>query len=222
MNNKNLIRFILFLFLSICPVAGFSQANADKLFNAGQELQKVETVKSQKEAIQKYEAAKVLYATDAKKQLCDNQIAMCNNTIKRLSKKTTKKEDSADPKPSKDSESAAPQIEKRDPVAEISLSQTRLDFKYKPKDNYKPSVEVKCNYPDWSVASKPEWIKVYTSENSISIEVDINEGEEDRSGIIRIVCDEATAELIINQDKAKFASKVVDGGKDLFKKKKNK
>lgn len=218
MNSKKLIRILLLVLIAICPVWGFAQTNADKLFNEGQQLQKVETVKSQNAAIKKYQQAKVLYSTEAKKEQCDNQVAICRNTIKRLRKESeTKAEEPATA--SEPKSDAAQASKKREPAAQLSLSQTRLDFSYKPKDGYKPSVDVTCNYQDWSVASKPEWITVYTSESSISVEVAENDTDEDRSGIIKIVCDDASAELIVNQDKAKTASKIIN---KVFRRKKNK
>lgn len=221
MNSRRALRLFVLILISIWPVFGFAQSNADKLFNEGQQLQKVETVKSQNAAIKKYQQAKVLYTTETKKEQCDNQISICKNTIRRLRKESAKPdeptaEDSVEP-------TVMPKPQKRDPAVQLSLSQTRLDFTYKPKDNFKPTIDVICNYNDWSIESKPDWIKVYTSDASISVEAEQNESEEDRSGIIKIVCDEASADLIINQDKANKANKMLDDAKgaitNVFKRK---
>lgn len=74
----------------ICVMLGFAgttvaQSSGDKLYSQGLELQKKQTVQSQKSAIAKFQSAKKLYDSAAKKKLCDDAIAVSNNIIKSIS-----------------------------------------------------------------------------------------------------------------------------------------
>ena len=64
----------------------FAQSNGDKLFMEGQALQQKQTIVSQRQAIKKFEAAKVVYTSADKKKMCDNQITICNKNISYLRK----------------------------------------------------------------------------------------------------------------------------------------
>ena len=87
------MRFILKLLMvvvfSLCAMGSYAQSIGDKLFAQGQKLQMVQTVKSQNLAISKFIAAQKAYDSSAKKNMCDNQIAICRNNIKTLSQKQT-------------------------------------------------------------------------------------------------------------------------------------
>lgn len=76
--------------LVVCVLIGFSspiiaQTSGDKLYSQGLELQKKQTVQSQKAAITKFQSAKKLYDSAAKKKQCDDAITVSNNIIKNLS-----------------------------------------------------------------------------------------------------------------------------------------
>ncbi len=74
----------------VCVMLGLAgttvaQSSGDKLYSQGLELQKKQTVQSQKSAIAKFQSAKKLYDSAAKKKLCDDAIAVSNNIIKSIS-----------------------------------------------------------------------------------------------------------------------------------------
>lgn len=209
---KKVSLLLLALFMTVMMMA---QSNGDKLFLEGQKLQKSLTVASQNLAIKKFRAAKVVYTTAAKKEMCDNQITICQNNIRSLRKKTSvAKPVDETPKTEQDT------IEVVKPVkVELSLSETRLDFKCNPKEGATQSVKVICNYEDWKIAAKPEWLEVYTSKDKISIEVQENKDEDARSGIVTVQCHDADVNLIVNQNGVKVVDKIMGGFKGLFKKK---
>lgn len=215
--NK-LLKLMAFTLMLCSSVVAMAQASTgDKLFLEGQTLQKTLTLASQNSAIKKFQAAKAVYTTADKKKMCDNQIAICNSNIKSLSTKkpaTTRKK--AEPEPEPEPE---PVVTKRTDV-KLSLSDTRLDFKYKPKAGATQSVEVNCNYDDWFVASKPDWVEVYKASSKINVEVQENKDENERSGIVVLKCEDTEVSLIINQERPKAGDKIMGGVKDLFKKKK--
>ena len=198
---RNILTIIL-LFLSTVLMAQASRG--DQLYAEGLTLQKVQTVSSQKSAIQKFKQAKVAYSNVEKKRLCDIQISVCNKSIKRLQYKPKNQ--------------VKPVIEVIDTAQTIvdtvkvevllSVSETRLDFKAQAKEN--KTVKVSCNYGEWEISSKPEWLKVYVAPGEFSAIPEENEGD-DRSGIIDITCQDKTVRVIVNQSKLK-------GFKGFFKK----
>jgi hypothetical protein len=219
MKCNKYFRLLVVLLMACMTIGVKAQSSGDKLFLEGQNLQRVMTIPSQKAAINKFNAAKAVYTAADKKKMCDNQIAVCNNNIKSLSKPKNKDKKgdktSAEEKPKQEAPAAKPA---RTDV-KLELSDNRLDFKAKPKEGATQSVKINCNYDDWVVAEVPEWLTVYTSKDKISVEASENTTEEDRSGIVVIKCEDKEANLIVNQDKAGSLKKKLDKI-NPFKKKK--
>jgi len=201
---KRVISAIVCSLLLLFSVGAMAQSNGDKLFLEGQQMQKVMSVSSQKGAIKKFQAAKIVYTAAEKKKMCDNQIVICRENIKRLSAGKTKAKRPVTEKKEveeKKNEVKEEIVETRGDVR-LSLSSNVLDFKAKPKTGQQ-SVDVKCNYNDWKVTDHPDWVTVYRAENKISVEVTENTTYTKRSGIITIVCGKKEVNLIVNQEKKK-------------------
>lgn len=81
----NTFRLIVLVLMMSLSANSYAQSG-DKLFMDGQQLQQTMTVASQKAAIKKFQAAKVVYTTADKKKMCDNQISICNKNIASLRK----------------------------------------------------------------------------------------------------------------------------------------
>lgn len=66
----------LFVFSMMCMSTAVvnAQSACDKLFSNGVKCQQTMTVSSQKNAISYFEKAKICYDSQAKKDLCDQQI----------------------------------------------------------------------------------------------------------------------------------------------------
>ena len=210
-------RMLVFVLMLCVPAGMVAQSNGDKLFMEGQQLQQVQTIASQNAAIKKFRAAKVVYTTAEKKKICDNQIAICNNNIRAIRAKSSSGSGSQNTTQSGTTVTSKKETHKN---VELSLSETRLDFKSKPKEGATQSVEVECNYDDWEIASNPEWVTVYLSEKKFTVEAEENTGEEDRSGVIVVKCGDKEVNLVVNQDKRKNVEKVMDKVGGFFKKKK--
>lgn len=210
-------RMLVFVLMLCVPAGMVAQSNGDKLFMEGQQLQQVQTIASQNAAIKKFRAAKVVYTTAEKKKICDNQIAICNNNIRAIRAKSSSGSVSQNTTQSGTTVTSKKETHKN---VELSLSETRLDFKSKPKEGATQSVEVECNYDDWEIASNPEWVTVYLSEKKFTVEAEENTGEEDRSGVIVVKCGDKEVNLVVNQDKRKGVEKVMDKVGGFFKKKK--
>lgn len=211
------MRFILKLLMvvvfSLCAMGSYAQSIGDKLFAQGQKLQMVQTVKSQNLAISKFIAAQKAYDSSAKKNMCDNQIAICRNNIKTLSQKQTVR-NSKVRKPKNvivedDSLALAPKVE-RDPV-NLYLSVSYIEFKASGKANDKHEVVVNCNYDSWEF-SCPEWVQSAKNGNTLILIASANSTSEDRSGKLTVTCYDKTAELVIYQ-KSKFSIKSIFGSK---------
>ncbi|MBR1504344.1 MAG: BACON domain-containing protein [Prevotella sp.] len=197
-----------FACLLFCTTNLMAQSSrGDKLFLEGQNLQKTMTIASQNAAIKKFNQAKVAYSSADKKSMCDNQIGICNENIKRIKQpKPVKKEE---PKPElKDTVVEEPVVQKRTDVT-LSLSVERLDFKSNPK-GVTQSVKVECNYEDWQIANKPDWVSIYITEDrkKFSVEVEENDSDDPRSGVVVVQCEDKTVNLVINQNKRSFFKKM--------------
>ena len=211
------MRFILKLLMvvvfSLSAMGSYAQSIGDKLFAQGQKLQMVQTVKSQKQAISKFIAAQKAYDSKAKKNICDNQIAICKGNIKTLSQKQTVRK----PKVRKsknvivedDRAEMVPKIE-REPV-NLYLSVSYIEFKAAGKVSYKHEVVVNCNYNDWKL-SCPEWVHVAKNGNTLILTASANSTSEERSCKLTVTCYDKTAELVIYQ-KSKFSIKSIFGSK---------
>ena len=211
------MRFILKLLMvvvfSFSAMGSYAQSIGDILFAQGQKLQMVQTVKSQKQAISKFIAAQKAYDSKAKKNMCDNQIAICKGNIKTLSQKQTVRK----PKVRKsknvivedNSVEMVPKIE-REPV-NLYLSVSYIEFKAAGKVSDKHEVVVNCNYNDWKL-SCPEWVHVAKNGNTLILTASANSTSEERSCKLTVTCYDKTAELVIYQ-KSKFSIKSIFGSK---------
>ena len=201
---KLILKLLMVVVFSLCAMGSYAQSIGDKLFAQGQKLQMVQTVKSQNQAIRKF---------IAKKNMCDNQIAICKSNIKTLSQKqTVRKPKVRKPKNvvvEDDSVEVAPKIE-REPV-NLYLSVSYIEFKAAGKVNDKHEVVVNCNYDDWEL-SCPEWVHAAKNGNSLILTASANSTSEERSGKLTVTCYDKTAELVIYQ-KSKFSIKSIFGSK---------
>lgn len=205
------VKVVLCTLMLCFTVNAVAQSNADKLFMEGQELMKTMTIKKQQQAIDKFKAAKIAYTPAEKKQMCDNQIAICNRNIQTIRVNASKNNK---PEPQQEEKKEEPQKPKHENVV-LELSKSRLDFKAEPKDGYTQSVKVRCNYTDWTIASQPEWTTIYTASGEFSVKVENNEGD-DRSGIIKVQCGDKSVDLIVNQSRLKGIKKMVKSVKQTF------
>lgn len=199
------LRFFVIMFACIVALSSSAQTSCDKLFASGVKFQQTMTIASQNKAITYFEKAKVCYDSQSKKDLCDQQITACRNIISQLSKKSKSTNSGVTvPKEAVDtlsSNSKAPQIKEEKKDVQLSIDCTYLKFKGKGGEFKK--AKVTCNYPDWNVIEKPNWVKCSKNENEIIVEVDKNPNKEERSGSIIIECGNKTVSLTIIQEKFK-------------------
>ena len=198
------LKIIIFFIIGIMSLTANAQTSCEKLYASGVKLQQTMTVASQKKAITYFEKAKVCYDSKAKKDLCDQQIKSCRNIIAQLTKKekqpasteTTSKDDGAKSTSPKNN---TPKSSKKD--VELSIDSPYLKFKGKGGEFKK--AKVTCNYPDWRIAEKPDWVKCSRNEDEIVVEAEKNPRKEERSGSIIIECGGKSVTLTVIQEKFK-------------------
>lgn len=223
MRINRIVRLICMLVVLFCSITASAQTSGDKLFLEGQKLQQKMTVDAQTSAIKKFRAAKVVYNTTDKKTMCDNQIAICSRNITALKKpntgkgrKTIRKVGSAK-KHTKAVEEDSVAVEEPQVVnVELSLSESRLDFKSNPKEGAVQIVDITCNMDEIGISSKPDWVTVDVAKKKLFVSVQENNTTEERSGVVRVKCYDKEADLVVNQAKPSALKSL---GK-LFKKKK--
>lgn len=199
------LRLFILLLLGSLTLSVMAQNSCDKLFTNGVKLQKTMTVASQNKAISFFEKAKICYDSKAKKDLCDQQIKACRNIISQLSKKTNKVNTSITPA---DTVVANPEkgenIESKKDLPDVELSIPTTYLKFKGKGGEFKKAKVICNYSDWTIIDKPDWVTCSKNENGeIIVEAEKNKQKDERSGLITIECKGKTATLTVIQEKNK-------------------
>lgn len=226
------LKFITSLLMGMAMLltlpAKAQSSQGDKLFQEGQKLQQTMTKASQNAAIKKYAAAKTFYTAASSKAMCDNQIAICRKNIQSIGKpvikprsKPVRTHDDGNSTTEEVAQPVTPAVKKLTNVS-LALSEKRLDFKAMPKEGATQSVKVDCNYDEWEIDKKPDWVTVYVSEDKkkFSVEAQANSTGEERSGVVTIKCGDKEEDLVINQKKENTVGKVVGKIGGLFKKKK--
>lgn len=203
--NKITIRLLFVFFLCISGSIAQAQSTCDKLFSSGVKLQQTMTVSSQKKAISFFEKAKVCYDSQARKDLCDQQIKACQNIIAQINRSENLKENleqavTSDDKKVRKMETDTVRVsqERRD----INLSIDRTYLKFKGKGGEFQKTKVTCNYPDWKVTEVPSWVNYSRNENDeLVIEAERNPEKNERSATLKIECGDKSVSLTIIQEK---------------------
>jgi len=163
------------------------------------------TIASQNKAITYFEKAKVCYDSQSKKDLCDQQITACRNIIAQLSKKAkTSTPTTSVPKEDVDTLAARPKItDQKDVKNDVKLSIDCTYLKFKGKGGEFKKAKIVCNYPDWEIVEKPDWVNCSKNDGEIVVEAVKNPNKEERSGSIIIGCGDKSVTLTIIQEKFK-------------------
>ena len=182
--------------LLLCAIMSFSnpimaQNSGDRLYSQGLELQKRQTVQAQKSAIAKFQSAKKLYDSAAKKKQCDDAITVSNNIIKTIS--TNKK--------SKSSSQTVKEAELKASVLELSNEKLQLDC-----ERRSVIVNITTTEPEWSVTPISNndgmaFISVsqYTEERRFEIICSANNSTRQRSQVVEVRAGDLKKTLVIEQ-----------------------
>lgn len=177
-----------------------AQSAGDKLYNEGIKYQQTMTISSQRKAIEAFEQAQACYDSQSNKELCEQQIKTCKNTIA-LIKKNEKALAEAEEAARKAAEGAAAEpvaeeVRVRDDVT-ISFGDVVI-LEFGKKGDTK-TVTVTCNYDDWDVVSAPDWVTCLRKDNELYIVVPENPAKEERSGSVKVGCDQTVESFVVRQ-----------------------
>lgn len=144
MRFSRLITLICAFVLSVS--VAFAQSSGDKLYNQGLQLQKTMTKAAQNSAIAKFNSAKKLYDSAAKKAQCDQAIAVSRNIIASLSGNS--KVTGTGNKRNGNKDGKTETVEEVKPVLTLSNSEFNLDLNARTI-----TVTVNTNIKDWTVTA---------------------------------------------------------------------
>lgn len=133
---SNIIRTLIICLMTAFVIPAMAQTSGDKLYSQGLELQKKQTIQSQKSAIAKFQSAKKLYDSAAKKKQCDDAIAVSNNIIRTISSQKNKKDEIPVPN----------STELKTSVLELSNEKLQLDYEHR-----SVTVTITTTESEWSV-----------------------------------------------------------------------
>ncbi len=180
----------IFVTLGISSPAD-AQSSGDRLYSQGLELQKKQTVQSQKSAIAKFKSAKKLYDSATKKKQCDDAIAVSNNIIKTISTNKNTRGNSQNVKTA----------ELKTSVLELSNEKLQLDC-----ERRSVTVSLTTTEAEWSITpitndDGEAFISVnqHKDEKSFEIVCSANNSTRQRSQTIEVRAGELKKILIVEQ-----------------------
>ena len=206
--NRKISILIVALLCALLPTGrAAAQTSCDQLFAKGVKFQQTMTIASQNNAIAQFQKAKACYDSQAKKNLCDQQIKACRNIIAQL--RSSRKKPVQEPARRQSPQHAPADTTARDTARSndrkvtLTLSVNYLKFKGKGGDFKK--VKVNCNRTDWKVVDAPKWVSYSRNDDGeLVIEVEKNPStKEERSASLKVQCGNAFAVLTIIQEKYK-------------------
>lgn len=191
------IFYNMFRLLVLCVMIGFTapviaQTSGDKLYSQGLELQKVQSVQSQKSAIAKFQSAKKLYDSVAKRKQCDDAIVVSNNIIKTINANKGQRTSSKNTKVS----------ELKTSVLELSNEKLQLDC-----DRRSVTVSITTTESEWSITPIANndgeafvSINQYPEERRFEIVCSANNSTRQRNQTIEVRAGELKKVLIVEQN----------------------
>lgn len=191
--------FTLLCAVVLSATVAFAQSSGDKLYNQGLQLQKTMTVAAQRSAIAKFQSAKKLYDSAAKKSQCDQAISVSNNIIANLSSGNSGK--SVSPRTNnKEKQEKAKEPEKPQPYLNVTNSEFNIDLERKQLE-----VGVNTNIDGWSVRTIPcedgsSFINVEKKGTTgIYLQIPENTTTMSRTQKVLVTADDFTREITVTQ-----------------------
>lgn len=204
----NRILALLIMCMSIAMSAQ-AQSACEKYYAAAVKRQQTMTIASQNQAIANFEKAMNCYDSQQKKQLCKSQIATCKNTIALIKKK----QQNANQKPTKqkvENEKLTEVKDKKKVEEKVELTASETILKFKPKGGEFVKFKVTCNYEDWKVVEKPDWISYsVNSDQEVVCEAAKNPEKGERQGMIVIECRGTRVSVAVLQSKKGLLDKIL-------------
>lgn len=191
------IRRILILIIGVLLINAVSMAQsaADKAYNDGLRFQKTMTIQAQNSAIAKFQGAKKLYDSAAKKAQCDQAISVSVSIKNSLaSGKVNKK------KVQRNNDSEEEEVKVKEKTLSLSNSEFSLENVAK-----QLTVTVDASDDNWEVSvTQPKTGSSFvtakrTGANSVSIDVERNKSYRTRTQVVNVKMDDLERTILINQ-----------------------
>lgn len=201
---KQMIKRIAGLICAIafCVFAVNAQASGDKLYNQGLALQKTMTVAAQNQAISKFQSAKKLYDSQAKKNQCDAAISVSRGIISNLKSGGNGGGGGKNTGGKGGGKQHQEKVKDSGPAPTLSLSNQRLHLG---QEAGQMDVTVTTNQKEWSVApvansDGSSFINVEkVGENSFRVTVPFNGKSSPRTQYVQVSAGTATAKFEVSQ-----------------------
>ena len=188
---KNYIKLIFICVIVVVARPAYAQSSGDRLYSQGLELQKKQTIQSQKSAIAKFQSAKKLYDSAVKKKQCDDAIAVSNSIIKTIS--TSKN--------SRGNSQSAKTAELKTSVLELSNEKLQLDC-----ERRTVTVSLTTTEAEWSVTPITNddggafvSVNQHRDEKNFEIVCSANNSTRQRSQSVEVGAGELKKVLIVEQ-----------------------
>ncbi len=203
---KNFVKRIITIVcaMMLCVVAANAQSSGDKLYNQGLALQKTMTKSAQNQAISKFQSAKKLYDSAAKKKQCDDAIAVSRGIISSLGSGGGKGDRGSGGGSSKNSGGSKQKIEKQETREAATLTLSNKVF-HPGQQASEMEVSVTTNQKEWSVAPIADrdgksFVAVTKVDDHIfKISVPFNPGADARTQYVQVTAGSAKEKVEVTQ-----------------------
>lgn len=204
----NRILFLVVMSMCVAMLAN-AQSACEKYYTKAVKCQQTMTISSQNQAIANFKKAMNCYDSQQKKQLCKAQIATCKNTIAIIKKKQHNNNQKTSEDKVEDEKLTEVKDKKQKKKEKVELSVSETILKFKPKGGEFAKFKVTCNYEDWKVVEKPEWISYsINSDKEVVCEASKNPEKGERQGMIVVECKGTRVSVAVLQSKKGLLDKI--------------
>lgn len=208
-----IIKLILTALLMLLPLLLFAD-DCRRHYDTGMRLQRTITVRAQNMAIRSFTDAMACSTDSAFRADCSRQINISRSIIGRLGGTVEEYESPAaatpevpavPTEPGETAQTAPEQPAMRPAPVNLRFNYDKDAVEFKADGKKTVTVEVVCNYVDWTVTEHPDWLEVTPTADGTAIELKAERNEGDRrEGVVVVTCGDKSVSIDVRQRKAGF------------------
>ena len=201
-----IIKLILTALLMLLPLLLFAD-DCRRHYDTGMRLQRTITVRAQNMAIRSFTDAMACSTDSAFRADCSRQINISRSIIGRLGGTVEEYESPAAATPEVPAVPTEPveQPAMRPAPVNLRFNYDKDAVEFKADGKKTVTVEVVCNYVDWTVTEHPDWLEVTPTADGTAIELKAGRNEGDRrEGVVVVTCGDKSVSIDVRQRKAGF------------------
>lgn len=221
-----IIKLILTALLMLLPLLLFAD-DCRRHYDTGMRLQRTITVRAQNMAIRSFTDAMACSTDSAFRADCSRQINISRSIIGRLGGTVEEYESPAaatpevpavptepvdtaetsveSPGTGETAQTAPEQPAMRPAPVNLRFNYDKDAVEFKADGKKTVTVEVVCNYVDWTVTEHPDWLEVTPTADGTAIELKAGRNEGDRrEGVVVVTCGDKSVSIDVRQRKAGF------------------